>query len=269
MASKVVLVKGRHNRIKNLQQFGKTASMQRLRNRTGQALIESAAGLVVLTLVFVFLTAFGLNVFWMLQYQAKANIVASESAKVVAADKYWLGMLRPDYNADGAKQRARDVAKALCTKLGLPEPSEFQVDETSDTYADYLSVNLTLSGLKLPFGLSGVFPGVFKTQANGASVQPKQAIYACMNMDCLTAETGTYDIVSIPVYGFTKGHGQNPDPNDLNRGYERMSGFPNNFGSTGPISPKYFRGLPLRNEKWDPRLINFSKGPGSLDGTSH
>ncbi len=129
------------------------------RGCAGQAIIESAVGLIVVVAIFVLITAFGLNVFFMTQYQAKASIVATEAAKVVGVKKYWLGMTRPDYNPQLAREKAHAVAVRLCRLFNLPAPSALFVEESSDENADYLSINMTISDLHLPFDIHGVLPG--------------------------------------------------------------------------------------------------------------
>ncbi len=222
----------------------------------GQALIEGTAALVLLTIATCLLIGFLVNVFFVTQWSAKANLVASEAAKAISAEKYWLGMTRPDYDVQEGSQKARAVAQTLCKSLGLPKPGSFKFEEKSDDSGDYNSVTFRISGLSLPINYSGIFPEMLSVQAKGVSFQPRQNCYAAIQMNAPAEQPGTYDVVYLPVYGFFRGYGTNSNFYDVSNGYQTIGPLPGGFGKVGAVHPKYFRGLPLPAPvQWDPRLV--------------
>src|SRR5438105_1648945 len=69
------------------------------RNRSsGQALAEGAVALWLLATAFVLLIAMGINLFFVTQRLAQANLAATQAAKVIAVNKYWLCAVRPDWD---------------------------------------------------------------------------------------------------------------------------------------------------------------------------
>jgi hypothetical protein len=224
---------------------------------------------MLLVAAFVLMVAFGINAFFVTQWSAKVNVVASEAAKVVAANRYWLGMERPDYDANSAHASATQVAQRLCQRLGLPNPNVTFPDIPSDDSGDYNQVVVTVSSLPLPFKIDQVFPNFIGVQGTGISFQPKQRIYAAINIHASTLTPNQWDGVSIPVYGFFRGINSNPnafnDPQNVQGGYGAAVPLPNNFGQLGNVAPKYFRGLPLPPPvQWDPHLV---EGPTNPDTT--
>ncbi len=142
----------------------RTKAVSTIRSK-GQALVEGTAALVIQVAVFVLMVALGINAFFLTQWSAKVNLVASEAAKVVAINKYWLGMARPDYQPTVTQGKARQVAERLCQQLGLPAPTVTFPDVPSDDAGDYINADknslldqssvsaLTVLRLTLCFGL--------------------------------------------------------------------------------------------------------------------
>lgn len=246
------------------------------RSPSGQALAEGTVALMLLVAAFVLMVAFGINAFFVTQWSAKVNVVASEAAKVVAANRYWLGMERPDYDPSAAHASATQVAQKLCQRLGLPNPNITFPDVPSDESGDYNQVVVTVSSLPLPFKIDQVFPNIIGVQGTGISFQPKQRIYAHINIHAPTSAPNQWDGVAIPVYGFFRGINSNPnafaDPQNVQGGYGAAVSLPNNFGQLGSLNSKYFRGLPLPPPiQWDPHLIEGPTNPDTtpnLTGTS-
>lgn len=218
---------------------------QTRRHSSGQAIAEGAVALWLLVTAFVLMVALGINLFFLTQWTGKVNLVAAQAAKVIAINKYWLGMIRRDYKEADTQAKAKTVAQNLCTKLGLPQPSGFTFTSTSDTTGDYNQVVVTVSGLPLPFQLGNVFPNFTSVSGTGVDFEPTQQIYAALHISAVKAPydaapkhpTGMVNVAVLPAYGF----------------YTAKS--PNYKGEIDPqsetlsqMAPKYLRGLPLGNE---------------------
>jgi hypothetical protein len=223
------------------------------------------------------MVALGINIFFCTQYQAKVAIVANQAAKVVAARKYWLGMLRPDYDADAEKatqDKATEVAKNCCKILALPAPTSVSFNDTMADEGDYNQVTVTVSSLPLPFSLGNVFPNVTSVTCTGVDFQPKQQQYAMLNIACVhpkldpsavygpgatKANMGATDVVSLPAFGFQYTEGTTagaPNPP-----FAQMGG----PDGSGTLRPKYFRGLPLTNKFLNSRGLPGLPAPLEFD----
>lgn len=242
---------------------------------TGQALVETACGMVVVTIVFVLLVMFGLNTFFAFKYSADVKIIATEAAKIVLTNKYWLGMRRPDYNPDESVEKARVVANTLASKLGIAsvEIVEFNQDETPD--GDIISIRVKADGLPLPYATK-VFAPFLSFAATGVSVQPRSQVYACCDIAAKQPgqpNANVFDVVRVPAFGFSRNtanggnmvfFGQNFQTNDssaLNaQGQEGPNPFQNGFGQMTPFESKFFRGLGLAQPSaFDPRLAGIAQ----------
>jgi hypothetical protein len=240
------------------------------RTSTGQGLVEGACGTVILITVFVLLVMFGLNAFFAIKYSADVKIIATEAAKVVLTNKYWLGMRRPDYNPDEAVAKASEIANTLATKLGIPAVQIVEFNQEETPAGDIISVKVQADGLRLPYAAK-IFPRFLSMAATGVSVQPKNSVYACV--DIATQQPGQsnpniFDVVRVPAFGFSRNtaNGQaapfagqvfqgndNSTPNS--NGEAGPNPLPNGFGLMTRFDSKFFRGLVLaKPSAFDPRL---------------
>lgn len=170
---------------------------ERSRSNTGQSLIEGVCGLIVFLMVFVVLTAFGVNIYIYGAQAAKLQIVANETAKRINDLYYWYGAKRPQFQQlkahdgsgtgestglaiGGGTHRisqsqfdAISYARALCDKLGLPSAAlDVRYSDTVDEGDfEYTKVEITRNHLILPFGLNKVFPTLTTIKATGIAVQ--------------------------------------------------------------------------------------------------
>lgn len=250
--------------------------------RKAQALVESAAGTALIVFVFVLLIMFSINVYFALRYSADLKLIANEAAKVALTNKYWLGMQRPDYDANTAAMKAQNIANTLAKRLGMPPVQiEMQEDETED--GDIIEITAKVAGLPLPY-TNAVFPTGISLSAVGLAVQPQGSVYAAIDINAHASanakDKDVFDTVRLPVYGFFREKGvvlgpdgqpsrdrfgnTTPDSFDFPTAKD---GFP--WGKMGPIrGPKYFRGLPLPLSAWDPRLAMQGANQGIFDQSS-
>lgn len=164
--------------------------------------------MVVLTILFVALMMFAVNSWFLLDYSTKAKIVATESAKVVLADKYWLGCRRPDYDPRQSQAQAEAVAHRLCDMLSIPAPQSVVLDDSEDTNAGYVSCVVTIGGMRMPYG--GVFfPQIMRVSEKGVSTQSLVHPYAMLNIEApgvnQNGSPSGLQGVQLPAIGFYKG----------------------------------------------------------------
>lgn len=242
----------------------------RVRRERGQTTLGIVSGLAVMVAVFVLLVMFGLNVFSALKYGADLKLAATEAANIIQANKFWLGMKRPDYNQGLALEKATRIADAVSVRLGLPPIEIVEVMEDDTPASDIVVVKVRAKNLLLPFA-TGAFPSFLTLKAEGISVQSKNCVYACV--DIATKQPGqnnpnVFDVMRVPAYGFSRNTasgqtvefaGQQFAGNfsssvDAN-GFTGPNGFENGFGATTPFDSKYFRGVVLAAPSaFDPRL---------------
>ncbi len=223
------------------------------RDCAGQGLIESACGLVIIVLVFVLLVAFGVNTYAAITYGTKLQIVAMETARVLDDERLWLGVKRPDYNAETSQNKAREVGKVVGSQIGLDGPNiTFVFDEvavgTGDFGGEVTVVTASLGTAPLPFNL-GVYPTGIPVSSKAASARNTVQPYAVFDIDApgVTADgtpVGTKSAVRIPCYGFfTSGNSSVAIPANTNTdgGAIFSYGLPHEDANKA----LNFRGLPL------------------------
>lgn len=238
-------------------------SAGQVRNVRGQALVESACGLVVITIVFVLLVGFGINTYAALTFGTKLQIVAMETARVLDDERLWLGVQRPDYEASVSQQKAETVGAVVADKLGLDGKSvtfafeEVGVKNGDEELGRMTVVTASIGLAKLPFEL-GVFPTGIPVSATAASARGTVQPYAVCDIDAPIKReggaTGPKDGVRIPVYGFFRRTGLG-EPQTITTGDPNLPpGGPSegavlspapDLGFPAAFTPKNFRGLPL------------------------
>lgn len=238
---------------------------------------------MLMVFVFVLLIMFSLNVYFALRYSADLKLVANEAAKVALTNKYWLGMERPDYNPENAAAKAQSIASNLAGRLGLPPVKiSLEDDETDD--GDIIQVTAKCNGLPLPYSPKAVFPTGLSLSAVGIAVQPQGSVYAAIDVNARASDNAkdknVYDTVRFPVYGFFREKGVVTDENGKPVTDRFGNTTPGSFdfpaakdglawGKMGPMKgPKYFRGLPLPLQAWDPRLVMQGAEEGIFDQSS-
>jgi hypothetical protein len=189
------------------------------RSGCGQAIIESTIGLVVIVMLGVGLIALGLNTYWVVSNQAKANVVAQESARSIGADLYWLNCVRrADFNIDTAREKAGNMANVLSSQIGLAQPSEVAVDEEPlpNHQGSVLRVKLKFPPFALPFNLGGIFPSFSKVEGIGVVSAGITRPYLTMHYNATGVGEGPGAIRRtsiVPALGFMNNSGPNDENN--------------------------------------------------------
>lgn len=183
----------------------------------GSTLIEGTAGIVVVSLVVVPMLVFFANLAAHLLLQAKVAHIANQAALTVDDSKYWLGMPRPGFTETVASDKATNVARELCKRVGLKDASVNVTFETDNSDFEVTICDVNVNAVsQIPFRLNifgfdmaSLFPGNISARgvASHAKVQP----YALIHMDAphIVDEVNRRplgfnqrDVAVIPAYGF-------------------------------------------------------------------
>lgn len=186
-------------------------------NQRGSVLVEGCVGSVIITAIAVSIFVFFVNMAAQLFLQAQVAQIADETAKATDEYRFWLGQPRPGFSENSASEKATNIARALCERVGLGGASVVV------TYEKFENVELTNCQVnvnavaKIPFRLTlfgfdfaSLFPG--NVSARGIAAHAKVRPYAVMQMDAphgdkdqsVTRPLGfnERDVAVIPVYGF-------------------------------------------------------------------
>jgi hypothetical protein len=188
--------------------------MRNIRSSRGQGLIEGACGTIIFTLVFVLLVAFAINFYTTMVAHEKLRMVATECARVIDGKQYWLGMKRPDPKGELAaatEESAKILARDLCAKLGLPDPTEvhYKVNtDLTDPGVTYTTCTVICDGIRLPYGFNKLFPGVLRISETGVAgdmaAEPYAVLYVDLPLDGKDSRGGALGgrgAMLLPLYG--------------------------------------------------------------------
>ncbi len=147
---------------------------RQVRAEHGQGLIEGVCGSVVFTMVFVALVMAGINIFAIFSYDAALKTVAQTAADAADGHKYFLGMKRPEFDYYKGQDKARTLALAVASTLGLslaPQDITFdtiQAPGFAKGMGEITKCTVVLKQIKLPY-TGGAFPSLIKREAVGVS----------------------------------------------------------------------------------------------------
>lgn len=196
----------------------KRARARKSRRASGSVLFESAAGMAIVSVFLVLVTAFAVNTFSYMVYGSKIQIIANAVAKQVSNRTYWLGAKRPQFQRSGSglqktKELAAEYAKRLGEIYGLPIspivsfPSE--PDEAVPGVA-FTPVTVSMSQIPLPFQFRSIFPEFFSVSATGIATEQVDAPPAFIRLGFKLIDpsvsnpsvTNATQVVMLPAYGF-------------------------------------------------------------------
>jgi len=129
------------------------------RNRSGQALAEGVAALVMMLMVVIGCLMLLANLSIVMAEQQKIQVAATQAAQYIMGKRYWLGALRTDYDPASTNTTARAVADSVLKGLRLPTSSSFTtVDEPSEGGITVTTVTVGVSGIPLLNGMKLPIP---------------------------------------------------------------------------------------------------------------
>lgn len=224
----------------------------RIRDAKGQAIVGGTTALSLAVAVTVGLFCLLLNVFFVCNYSIKAQLVASEAAKMLDSRKYWLGLPRVDYDPGKAKLAAVEAANYMCRSLGLPQVQgdDVVIDQENSR------ISLTIRNCEIPF-TNIAFPSLIPVTAVGVCPQSIMTPYGIMQIGVpVPGSPNQYQIVTLPAYGFCQG------TKNVGGGYTNVIGFMGGdksgigqSNSLGLGSFNWFSGLPLKDQQFHQILL--------------
>ncbi len=239
--------------------FLRRANKVRLRPPKGQGLVESACCAVVLVPLAIGLILLLLNAYAISNYNYKLNVAATLSAQAVGAKKYWLGMVRPDYQPEQGTAAARAAAVRLTKALGLP-PTECSVQDDQAGDGDVIKVTLTAKRYPLPFG-GLLFPSFINLTGTGVNYIASDECYAALAISAPSNQYGggaLDDLALVPAFGFCGGANRGFNGNPYGNLPSIRQG-----GGLGSVRPKFQRAVNFKRPNgFDPKILGTGIGTG-------
>lgn len=96
------------------------------RSNKGQVIVESAAMFAVLITAVVLLILLAINTYVVGSYNVRLQAAASNAARNIVAQKWWMGMERPEYNEADATADALNTLNLELEAMGLPHAEGFK-----------------------------------------------------------------------------------------------------------------------------------------------
>jgi hypothetical protein len=200
------------------------------RSAKGQAIIGGTACLILLTTLFSGMLLLLLNSGILSTDNQQLHGIASEAARHIAGSKWWLGMERPEYDANAATSEAEQAVNAELATLGLPQAQNFTVTYSKgfvrQTEVTIVNVSFDVFGLKTVSG--NKFPSFVKLNVSAASSDAEQATTKHALALILVLDPKTNEIkrgIRVPIYNATLGNGYPLDPGLLRAG-DSVGNFP-------------------------------------------
>lgn len=200
------------------------------RQQFGQAMIEFSAITTVMTLLIVLLAALLVNTYFFSNLSYRVQDVACEGARLVGANKWWLGIQRREYNELSAREQAMSAVNAELEKMGLPRASNVHFDKQTillqrkDTTITRLDFDVT--GVKT---IAGIFPAPVTIHASGiysdaehALTKHGQVLLHFVDPSDPSKTCG----VRVPVYNATVGKDTAAHPTWMVAGNEAVGQYP-------------------------------------------
>lgn len=176
-----------------------------LRASSGQGLAEGVAGLVIFCMVFIGCLMLFINTVVLSDYYRKLQMAATEAAKSIDAEKYWIGMHRPDYNQSTAEANARNLADFILVSSGLPKTSSFKVDypQQASNIAGQGTMQLTRVTLSVNQlrTVGGLFAPFIALSGAGISTNASSHCYAYADLAIRNQNRTAIRQFYFPVYG--------------------------------------------------------------------
>jgi hypothetical protein len=169
----------------------------------GQGIVETAAALIVIIMVFVGGVAMIADFGTYVCYKIRVSAIADAAAQYAADQTYWLGSRRPlAYFSDPQIQTLTDkVVTDLLTNEGLLD-APVNAPITSDTANGVCSVTVTAANLPMPIPL-GIFPQSVSIVETAAAPYPNERPIAVLNANFTNGSVNSGII--LPTYGMFAG----------------------------------------------------------------
>lgn len=177
------------------------------RRGSGQALIEGGVAMIMIGAIAIPLLIMLINVGMFMSWKSKYDFVATETARYIDANRYWMGMKRHDFNQANVEKNALALAQKLCQQLGLPPIGDGGLKLVPEEVTEILDSKVTVTRVeldpKVALSFSGLIPKPLRVMGVGVSSDASQAVPAyctaviaisCPNQpnNCLAVEVPAY-----------------------------------------------------------------------------
>jgi hypothetical protein len=197
--------------------------------RVGQALVETAVGLILFVGVFVGCLLLYINTVVIGSYKMRLQIAAAEAARFVDKSEFWLGMRRPDYNSAATVAGSRKIADAVLRRFNLPPTDTFSVEQENIAIPG-VSDAVTITHVKLSVNklrtIGGLFAPFVSLDADGASAEGAIPAYGKLQMTFRDPQDGSlFKNCEVPCYWVMRGKNYAVQPNGTGNRFLVNGGF--------------------------------------------
>lgn len=206
-----------------------------LREASGQSIVEGTAFMVMLTMLATGMIIFMLNLARLSSYNYRLQVIASEAAKQVIANAYWMEMTRSGFTLRGGatnpSSSSVDIGENcayLVNKelkmLGLPEASNFRIESRNEKVLgnDIMVVNVDFEVSGLTLESAGLFKPIISLHAHGVatSAQYRVSPHGICLIHCVddSVKPPIERAIRVPVYNATIGSDTPADNSYLRAG---------------------------------------------------
>lgn len=185
----------------------RSASVHSRSNR-GQALVEGVAMLAVLITVVTLLLLLTINTYVVGSYNVKLQSAASNAARNIVAQKWWMGMERPEYRESEATADALRTLNTELAAMGLPAAKNFKPTFTREIMLREKAItlvrvdfNVTLGG-----GKGCILPVAIPLHISSISSDAEYAVTTHGRALIMAGPKGSPQTgIRVPVYNATIG----------------------------------------------------------------
>lgn len=205
-----------------------TLKAKSVRRAGGQAVVEGTIMMVILTTTATLLTLLLLNTAVLGKYSYRMQAIASETARHMNAERWWLGMQRTNYNPDQAKIDAAKLINKELEMMGLPHaskihikyiPQQVEIPGSATIPITLIKIDIEVGALSAVSG--GVFPNLITLKASGMSSDAQYAVprngmallhFVDPSPRAPYEKVGIERAIRVPVYNVTNGREEAADP---------------------------------------------------------
>jgi hypothetical protein len=181
-----------------------------IRNKKGQAIIEGAVVLWLITFLVVMGVLLILFTGFALYYKIKMSFVAQQVAAFMQNRANFIGVPRPvgtgpgQFDLSGTTVQAKALGNTLLTKFGLPAVSDDAITIVQPSGGSSIwEVTIVEDKIPIPFG-GGFVPAIIKLSETGLSVENTQDLFAYSLITVVDPQGGPSRGMVVPVMAFTQ-----------------------------------------------------------------
>jgi hypothetical protein len=149
-----------------------------------------------------------LNVCTVVSQQQKIQVAATQAAHYIMGQRYWLGAVRTDYNAEQTTANARSVADSVLKALNLPASTSFTTSDGPLTNGITVStVTVGVTGLPLFYG--GKLPVQIAASSASTTAEDITQGWRAISLQCADPnnpqDQAQWRTAMVPCYNYING----------------------------------------------------------------